>query len=151
MAIKDLLNKKVYSKPTEGHHTIVIEQVREVIGDNYEYLEFSTVLDGAREFKINMFERDLGFLQSVLLKKIGIEGATFGELLSKAITKKEQFDIWIRYNTVTSTETDNSNPTTREFTNIYWTEPKTTAVASTEEDDKEFLKAVATATGGHLA
>lgn len=152
MAIKDLLNKKVYSKPTEGHHTIVIKQVREVTGSNYEYLEFNTMLDGVREFKINMFERDLGFFQSALLKKIGIEGTTFGDLLNRAITNKEELDIWIRYNRVISTESDNNNPTTREFTNIYWTEPRATTTETTnEENDAEFLKAIADASNGHLA
>ena len=150
MAIKDLLNKKVYSKPTEGHHTIRIEKVREVIGQNYEYLEFSTILDGVREFKINMFERDLGFFQSALLKKIGIEGATFGELLSKAISEEAELDIWIRYNRVTNVEATEDHPTTREFTNIYWTEPKT--VVANEADDEAFLKAVAEASAnGHLS
>lgn len=143
MSLTELMNKKVYSRPKEGQHTLVIQSVKTVHTDTYEYLEFNTLLDNERDFKINMFERDLSFFQTALIRELGVEGETFGELLARAIQAKTKFNIWIQYNVVSGTDQD-GKPTTREFTNIYWSEPKATAPVNTVSDD-EFMKAVALA------
>ena len=142
MSLTELMNKKVYSKPQEGQHTLVLKSVKEVATDSYEYLEFNTVLDGEREFKINMFERDLSFFQTALIKELKTEGCTFGELLARAIKEGIKFNVWVQYNIASTTDTD-GKATTREYTNIYWSEPKATANNTNTE---EFLKAVAEAT-----
>ena len=142
MSLTELMNKKVYSRPKEGQHTLVLKSVKEVSTDSYEYLEFNTVLDDEREFKVNMFERDLSFFQTALIKELKTEGCTFGELLARAIKERTKFNVWIQYNIVSGTDQD-GKPTTREFTNIYWSEPRTTT--DNTATDEEFLKAVAEA------
>lgn len=141
MSLTELMNKKVYSRPKEGKHTLILKSIKEVSTDSYEYLEFNTILDNEREFKINMFERDLSFFQTALIKELKTEGYTFGELLARAIKEKTNFTVWVQYNIVSGTDTE-GKPTTREFTNIYWSEPKT---AENAVSDEEFLKAVANA------
>lgn len=143
MSLTELMNKKVYSRPKEGQHTLVLKNVKEVSTDSYEYLEFNTVLDDEREFKVNMFERDLSFFQTALIKELKTEGCTFGELLARAIKEHTKFNVWIQYNVVSGTDQE-GKPTTREFTNIYWSEPKATTESTV--NDEEFLKAVANAT-----
>lgn len=140
MSLTELMNKKVYSRPKEGKHTLVLKSVKEVSTENYEYLEFNTMLDDEREFKVNMFERDLSFFQTALIKELKTEGCTFGELLARAIKEGTKFNVWINYN-IATTDTDGKT-TTREYTNIYWSEPKATTDATNTE---EFLKAVAEA------
>lgn len=150
MSLTELMNKKVYSRPKAGQHTLVLKSVKEVSTDNYEYLEFNTVLDDEREFKINMFERDLSFFQTALIKELKTEGCTFGELLARAIKEGIKFNVWVQYNIASTTDTD-GKVTTREYTNIYWSEPKATTNNTTSTE--EFMKAVAEASAqsGNLA
>lgn len=146
MSLTELMNKKVYSRPKEGQHTLVLQSVKEVSTDTYEYLEFNTVLDNEREFKINMFERDLSFFQTALIKALKTEGCTFGELLARAIKEKTSFNVWVQYHIVSGTDAE-GKASTREFTNIYWSEPKT---ADNTSADEEFLKAVKDAQNKNL-
>lgn len=119
--LTNLMEKKRWSRPTEGKHTIIIKEVTIEERPDFEMLILNTVLDDKREYTIRMFCRndecrDLDFLSRALIEKYG-EGHTTGELLQRAIQKEEKLDVWIYYNTVI-----NNSGETQEFTNHYWFE-----------------------------
>ena len=131
--LKELMNKKRWSRPTEGKHSFLCTKIRIEEYEEYEILVLEGVLDKERDYAIRMFCRDnkctdLDYLGNALIAKFG-EGQSVIELLNKVIDEKVVLDVWVYYNTVTNTD-DN---TTQTYTNHYWRE-RTTPPAQTTID-----------------
>ena len=123
----NFLSTKTWSRPEEGHHTLVIES-HEIPKDS-EYIKITGTLDDSRPYTTNLFEMDVRFAISAIREgHKELEGATPLDILKFAEKQKIKLDIWLSYPTV-QTKTG-----LRQVTNIYWKEPvNTTEVTDTAE------------------
>ena len=129
--LKDLMNKTFNAEITEGQHKAVLtafEYKQHPSNESYDYIAMVFVIDGKREFKRNMFERDISIMLSQTRRQLNraSEDINPTEYLKGLIDNKTELEIWITYPIVT---TRNG---ARRVQNIAWQN-----ISTSESDDKE--------------
>ena len=129
--LKDLMNKTFNAEITEGQHKAVLtafEYKQHPSNESYDYMAMVFVIDGKREFKRNMFERDISIMLSQTRRQLNraSEDINPTEYLKGLIDSKTELEIWITYPIVT---TRNG---ARRVQNIAWQN-----ISTSESDDKE--------------
>ena len=129
--LKDLMNKTFNAEITEGQHKAVLtafEYKQHPSNESYDYIAMVFVIDGKREFKRNMFERDTSIMLSQTRRQLNraSEDINPTEYLKGLIDNKTELEIWITYPIVS---TRNG---ARRVQNIAWQN-----ISTSESDDKE--------------
>ena len=129
--LKDLMNKTFNAEITEGQHKAVLtafEYKQHPSNESYDYIAMVFVIDGKREFKRNMFERDISIMLSQTRRQLNraAEDINPTEYLKDLIDNKTELEIWITYPIVS---TRNG---ARRVQNIAWQN-----ISTSESDDKE--------------
>ena len=129
--LKDLMNKTFNAEITEGQHKAVLtafEYKQHPSNESYDYIAMVFVIDGKREFKRNMFERDTSIMLSQTRRQLNraSEDLNPTEYLKGLIDNKTELEIWITYPIVS---TRNG---ARRVQNIAWQN-----ISTSESDDKE--------------
>ena len=129
--LKDLMNKTFNAEITEGQHKAVLtafEYKQHPSNESYDYMAMVFSIDGKREFKRNMFERDISIMLSQTRRQLNraSEDINPTEYLKGLIDNKTELEIWITYPIVT---TRNG---ARRVQNIAWQN-----ISTSESDDKE--------------
>ena len=129
--LKDLMNKTFNAEITEGQHKAVLtafEYKQHPSNEAYDYIAMVFSIDGKREFKRNMFERDISIMLSQTRRQLNraSEDINPTEYLKGLIDNKTELDIWITYPIV---PTRNG---ARRVQNIAWQN-----ISTSESDDEE--------------
>ena len=129
--LKDLMNKTFIAEITEGQHKAVLtsfEYKQHPSNESYDYIAMVFTIDGKREFKRNMFERDTSIMLSQTRRQLNraSEDINPTEYLKDLIDNKTELDIWITYPIV---PTRNG---ARRVQNIAWQN-----ISTSESDDEE--------------
>ena len=129
--LKDLMNKTFNAEITEGQHKAVLtafEYKQHPSNESYDYIAMVFVIDGKREFKRNMFERDISIMLSQTRRQLNraSEDINPNEYLKGLIDNKTELEIWITYPIV---PTRNG---ARRVQNIAWQN-----ISTSESDDEE--------------
>ena len=129
--LKDLMNKTFNAEITEGQHKAVLtafEYKQHPSNESYDYIAMVFVIDGKREFKRNMFERDISIMLSQTRRQLNraSEDINPNEYLKGLINNKTELEIWITYPIV---PTRNG---ARRVQNIAWQN-----ISTSEPDDEE--------------
>ena len=129
--LKDLMNKTFNAEITEGQHKAVLtsfEYKQHPSNESYDYIAMVFVIDGKREFKRNMFERDISIMLSQTRRQLNraSEDINPTEYLKDLIDNKTELEIWITYPIVS---TRNG---ARRVQNIAWQN-----ISTSESNDEE--------------
>ena len=129
--LKDLMNKTFTAEITEGQHKAVLtafEYKQHPSNEAYDYIAMVFIIDGKREFKRNMFERDISIMLSQTRRQLNraSEDINPTEYLKDLIDNKTELEIWITYPIV---PTRNG---ARRVQNIAWQN-----ISTSESDDEE--------------
>lgn len=129
--LKDLMNKTFTAEITEGQHKAVLtafEYKQHPSNESYDYIAMVFTIDGKREFKRNMFERDTSIMLSQTRRQLNraSEDINPTEYLKDLINNKTELEIWITYPIV---PTRNG---ARRVQNIAWQN-----ISTSESDDEE--------------
>ena len=129
--LKDLMNKTFNAEITEGQHKAVLtafEYKQHPSNESYDYIAMVFTIDGKREFKRNMFERDISIMLSQTRRQLNraSEDINPNEYLKDLIDSKTELEIWITYPIV---PTRNG---ARRVQNIAWQN-----ISTSESDDEE--------------
>ena len=129
--LKDLMNKTFNAEITEGQHKAVLtafEYKQHPSNESYDYIAMVFLIDGKREFKRNMFERDISIMLSQTRRQLNraSEDINPNEYLKDLIDNKTELEIWITYPIV---PTRNG---ARRVQNIAWQN-----ISTSESDDEE--------------
>ena len=129
--LKDLMNKTFTAEIAEGQHKAVLtafEYKQHPSNESYDYIAMVFVIDGKREFKRNMFERDISIMLSQTRRQLNraSEDINPTEYLKDLIDNKTELEIWITYPIVS---TRNG---ARRVQNIAWQN-----ISTSESDDEE--------------
>lgn len=129
--LKDLMNKTFNAEITEGQHKAVLtsfEYKQHPSNEAYDYIAMVFVIDGKREFKRNMFERDISIMLSQTRRQLNRASEDINpiEYLKDLINNKTELEIWITYPIV---PTRNG---ARRVQNIAWQN-----ISTSESDDEE--------------
>ena len=129
--LKDLMNKTFNAEITEGQHKAVLtsfEYKQHPSNESYDYIAMVFVIDGKREFKRNMFERDISIMLSQTRRQLNraAEDINPTEYLKDLIDNKTELEIWITYPIVS---TRNG---ARRVQNIAWQN-----ISTSESNDEE--------------
>ena len=129
--LKDLMNKTFNAEITEGQHKAVLtafEYKQHPSNEAYDYIAMVFIIDGKREFKRNMFERDISIMLSQTRRQLNraSEDINPTEYLKDLIDNKTELEIWITYPIV---PTRNG---ARRVQNIAWQN-----ISTSDSDDKE--------------
>ena len=134
--LKDLMNKTFTAEITEGQHKAVLtafEYKKHPSNEAYDYIAMVFIIDGKREFKRNMFERDISIMLSQTRRQLNRAAEDINpiEYLKDLIDNKTELDIWITYPIV---PTRNG---ARRVQNIAWQNISTSDSADEEEEIPE--------------
>ena len=129
--LKDLMNKTFNAEITEGQHKAVLtafEYKQHPSNESYDYIAMVFTIDGKREFKRNMFERDISIMLSQTRRQLNraSEDINPNEYLKDLIDSKTELEIWITYPIV---PTRNG---ARRVQNIAWQN-----ISTSESNDEE--------------
>ena len=129
--LKDLMNKTFSAEITEGQHKAVLtsfEYKQHPSNESYDYIAMVFTIDGKREFKRNMFERDVSIMLSQTRRQLNRAAEDINpiEYLKDLINNKTELEIWITYPIV---PTRNG---ARRVQNIAWQN-----ISTSESDDEE--------------
>ena len=129
--LKDLMNKTFNAEITEGQHKAVLtafEYKQHPSNEAYDYIAMVFSIDGKREFKRNMFERDISIMLSQTRRQLNRASEDINpiEYLKDLIDNKTELEIWITYPIV---PTRNG---ARRVQNIAWQN-----ISTSESDDEE--------------
>ena len=129
--LKDLMNKTFTAEITGGQHKAVLtafEYKQHPSNESYDYIAMVFTIDGKREFKRNMFERDTSIMLSQTRRQLNraSEDINPTEYLKDLINNKTELEIWITYPIV---PTRNG---ARRVQNIAWQN-----ISTSESDDEE--------------
>ena len=129
--LKDLMNKTFNAEITEGQHKAVLasfEYKQHPSNESYDYIAMVFVIDGKREFKRNMFERDISIMLSQTRRQLNRAAEDINPIkyLKDLIDNKTELEIWITYPIV---PTRNG---ARRVQNIAWQN-----ISTSESDDAE--------------
>ena len=129
--LKDLMNKTFNAEITEGQHKAVLtsfEYKQHPSNESYDYIAMVFTIDGKREFKRNMFERDVSIMLSQTRRQLNRAAEDINpiEYLKDLINNKTELEIWITYPIV---PTRNG---ARRVQNIAWQN-----ISTSESDDEE--------------
>lgn len=129
--LKDLMNKTFTAEISEGQHKAVLtafEYKKHPSNEAYDYIAMVFTIDGKREFKRNMFERDTSIMLSQTRRQLNRASEDINpiEYLKDLIDNKTELEIWITYPIV---PTRNG---ARRVQNIAWQN-----ISASESDDKE--------------
>ena len=134
--LKDLMNKTFTAEITEGQHKAVLtsfEYKQHPSNESYDYIAMVFVIDGKREFKRNMFERDISIMLSQTRRQLNRASEDINpiEYLKGLIDNKTELEIWITYPIVS---TRNG---ARRVQNIAWQNISTSESTDEEEEIPE--------------
>ena len=134
--LKDLMNKTFTAEIAEGQHKAVLasfEYKQHPSNEAYDYIAMVFTIDGKREFKRNMFERDISIMLSQTRRQLNraSEDINPTEYFKDLINNKTELDIWISYPIVPT------RSGARRVQNIAWQNISTSGSDDAEEEIPE--------------
>lgn len=131
--LNDLMNRTFTGEIEEGQHKAMLtkfEYKQHPTNTAYDYLAMTFVVDGKREFKRNMFERDISIMLSQTRRQLNRANEDINptDYLADLVDKKIPLDIWLTYPIVAT----RNGP--RRVQNIAWQHIET---SESEEEEEE--------------